>query len=286
MTIKEYLDRLEDLSNKKILVTGGTSGIGLSIVKHLLTKHAEVVVLARNLKKFEDVKNLLLKQFENAKLSCIQYDQSDDTSINQAVKEIMDKHADFYAIVLNAGIVQTKKTITYTDGYPTTIKTNFVGLHLFLQKLIPLLNDNKRFIFQGSLCAGWHIKKISTLKIQKAKMWQSYIVSKAGVEALFYHYSQIENSPHSFYLVEPGLTSTDIIRDFPSVIRQAGKVFLKVASHSPDKAALTALLALQTVTPNHAFIVPRGLATWMGYPKIKKFPKKRKKEYLLQLLEK
>lgn len=285
MSVKKYLDRLEDLSNKEIIVTGGTSGIGLSIVKHLLYKNAKVVVLARNVEKFNDIKSQLLKDYPSAQLACIKYDQSDNQSIKDAVQEIVNRHPEFYAVILNAGLIQTKKTTTYTDGYATTIKTNFVGLSLFLKELLPLLKEAKRFIFQGSLCAGWHMKKINSLKEHNLSMWQYYIISKCGVEALFYHYAYLESLPHSFYLVEPGITNTEIIRDFPSVIRQAGKVFLKVASHSPDKAALTALLALQSETKNKSYIVPRALFTCMGYPKIKKFPKKRIKEDLLKLLE-
>ena len=31
MSIKKYLEKLEDFSGKEILITGGTSGIGLSL---------------------------------------------------------------------------------------------------------------------------------------------------------------------------------------------------------------------------------------------------------------
>ena len=51
MSVKKYLNKLEDLTGQKIIVTGGTSGIGLSIVKELLIKGADVVVLARNITK-------------------------------------------------------------------------------------------------------------------------------------------------------------------------------------------------------------------------------------------
>ena len=111
-----------------------------------------------------------------------------------------------------------------------------------------------------------------------------YSFSKAGVEALFYHYTTYTNNDFSFYLVEPGLTSTDILRDFPFPIKQLGSLFLKVASHSVKKASLTALLALQeSIHP--CYIVPRSPFTWRGYPKIKPFPKKRNRPYLYNLVE-
>ena len=77
MKISAYLDKLEDLTNKKVIVTGGTSGIGLSIVNHLLYKHAKVVVMARNMKKADEVKNKLLEKYPDNPVDFIQYDQSD-----------------------------------------------------------------------------------------------------------------------------------------------------------------------------------------------------------------
>ena len=68
MSVKNYLNSLIDLSGKKVLVTGGTAGIGLSIVKHLLYKHADVIVLARNGAKFNKVKANLLESFPNGHL--------------------------------------------------------------------------------------------------------------------------------------------------------------------------------------------------------------------------
>ena len=88
MSVKRYLERFEDLSNKKILITGGTSGIGLSLTDQLLSKNATVVILARNMKKAEEVKNSLLEKYKNASLSFIQYDQSDDQSVIKAAKEV------------------------------------------------------------------------------------------------------------------------------------------------------------------------------------------------------
>ena len=256
MSVQKYLDKLEDLTGQKIIVTGGTSGIGLSIVKELLYKGADVIILARNLTKANEVKDNLVKQYQNKDISIIQYDQSDDESVIKASETIAKEHSDFTSMILNAGIFQKGK-LTCKDDIPLTIKTNFVGLKVLLDNLLPKLKGEHRFVFQGSLAAGMHQKKITTLKDKKLSAWQQYIISKSGVEAMFYHYSQLEQDQFSFYLVEPGITGTDIIRDFSAFIRWAGKIFLKVFSHSNDKAALTALLAVQSTTNKNSFIVPR-----------------------------
>ena len=283
MSVKKYLDKLEDLTGQKIIVTGGTSGIGLSIAKELLYKGADVIILARNLTKANEVKDNLASLYPDKHIDIIEYDQSDDESIIKASEVIIKEHSDFSAMILNAGIFQKGK-LTETNDIPLTIKTNYVGLKTLLDYLLPRLNGHHRFIFQGSLAAGMRQKKITTLKDKTLSSWQRYIISKSGVEALFYHYSQLKQDQFSFYLVEPGITSTDIIRDFSPFIRWAGKIFLKIFSHSVDKAALTALLAVQSTTEKNSFIVPRCPGTFMGYPKIKKFPKKREKTYLYDLL--
>ena len=284
MKIRDYLEKLEDMTNKKVIVTGGTSGIGLSLVKHLLYKHAKVVVMARNMSKAEEVKNQLLEIYPDNPIDFIQYDQSDKDSIIKACDEIIKHHQDFYAIVLNAGLIQSGKAATFVNGVPQTVNTNFIGVSTIINHLLYQLDGEHRFILQGSVAAGLHIKKLKTLKDDNPKTLKTYFISKAGTEALFYYHSQ-KNYPNiSFYLVEPGVTNSEIIRDFPSLIRKLGHPFLKAVSHSPDKAALTAMMAMQSTTHSNSFIIPRGFLSFMGYPKFRKFPHRRERQYLIDLL--
>lgn len=284
MSLQKYLDKLDDLLGKKILITGGTSGIGLSIVDQLLYKHADVVVLARNPNKSKEVKDRMLVKYPDCHLDFISYDQSDYKSIEAATDVILKEHNDFYALILNAGCFTTYKTQKIEKDMLLTIKTNFVGLAYFLNLLLPKLNNKHRIIFQGSLAAGYYFKKPDNLYKYKASSFQQYCMSKAGVEEIYNHYRSLGLKNLSFYLVEPGLTSTDIIRDFPFPIKQLGSLFLKVASHSVKKASLTALLALQE-NVRSCYIVPRSPFTWRGYPKIKPFPKKRNRPYLYDLVK-
>ena len=284
MKIDRYLNNLEDMTDKEVIVTGGTSGIGLSLVKHLLNKHAKVIVMARNMNKAEEVKNKLLEIYPDNPIEFIQYDQSDKESIFKACDEIVTHHKDFYALVLNAGLIQSSKTTTYVNDVPQTINTNFVGVSIIINRLLYQLEGHHRIILQGSVVAGLSIKKVKTLKIKNMGGLKQYFISKAGVEALF-HYHILKDYPNfSFYLVEPGVTNSDIIRDFPPIIRKLGHLFLKTVSHSTDKAALTAMVALQSTTRRKSYIVPRGFLTCMGYPKFKKFPTYREREYLIDLL--
>ncbi|HHT67002.1 MAG TPA: SDR family NAD(P)-dependent oxidoreductase [Erysipelotrichaceae bacterium] len=283
MSIKKYLNKLSDLTNREILITGGTSGIGLAIVNHLLYKGAKVVLLARNLSKAEKVKNDFIEQYPEASISIIEYDQSKEELIESAIKEINDKHPTFDAIILNAGIFSPKNETSVEGEMTLTIKTNFYGLYLFTKKLLKTNKHPHRYIFQGSFSVGYRLKKITSLRDKNISKWQQYLISKSGVESLFYHYCKYDKGPSSFYLVEPGLTGTDIIRDFITPFRQISKAFLKLFTQSNKKAALPALLALDKETKNHSFIIPRGMFSLFGYPKIHPFPEKRIREYLYDL---
>lgn len=280
MSVEKYVNKTEDLANKKILVTGSTAGIGLELVKHLLKKHAHVVMLARNLEKANKIKSDLLVTFPDGQIDIVRYDQADYDLIDSAVKEINKNHSDFFALVANAGILYPKKGEVSKQGNPLTIETNYLGLRRFLDQIIKTCHQ-KRIILQGSLAAGLHVGKKVDILNGNYRLFKQYNISKACVEALWYYYAS-NNNDNEFILTEPGLAATDIIRGFNPFIKFLGRVYLLIFSHSVSKASLTLLKALDSNCHNMDYLVPRGPFTIFGYPKLKKFPKKRRKEYLLK----
>ena len=279
MKIQKYLESIPSLKGKKVLVTGPTSGIGLALIDHLVKKDATIVLLARNINKI----NNLMDSYKDIKMDYIIYDQSDYESIDRAVKEIKDKHEDFYALVCNAGILYPPKGSVSKQGYPLTLDTNYMGLAYFLNKLVPLFK-NKRYILQGSLVASYRVTEKMSIYDNKPRLFKQYNLSKAGVESLFYHYS-VTNKDNIFILTEPGVASTALFNGFKEPIRTLGKGFIRLVTHSPKKASLTMLRGLDESLPNQTYIVPRGLSAVSGYPRIKRFPKKRIREYLVNQLE-
>ncbi len=279
MTLKKYLDTIEDLSNRKIAVTGATSGIGRELINHLAKKGASIVVLALEDDLAASLKEEFLKIYPNIKFDVVKYDQSSFESIDKTIEELETNHPDINTFVLNAGVLGEKgKTV---DGYASTIAINYLNARYFIDNLSKRVNRNIRFVIQGSIVAGLKLKKNIDFHNEKIGFFDQYNISKIYLEAYFHHlvkenkYKNIE-----YVLTEPGISATNVIRNMNVVIRGLGKVFLKIFFHSPKKASLTLLKGISRETPNGSYIVPRGLFTMSGYPKIKEFQNKRKREYL------
>ena len=279
MKVKKYLESFPSLENKKILVTGGTNGIGLAFVRHILNKNANVVLLARNINKIQSI----IDEYKDKNIEYIIYDQSDYESIDNAIDAINNKYKDFDILVCNAGIMLPKKGSLSKQGNPLTADTNFIGLYRLLKGIVPY-HSNKRYVLQGSLVAGFHQPMKRSIYNNELKLFDQYNLSKAGVEALYYYFYN-SNKDNVFVLTEPGVVSTDLFNGLKEPIKTLGKQFIKLVSHKPEKASLTLFKAIQDDTPNGSYIVPRGLNAVSGYPKIKTFPKNRQREYLIRQIK-
>jgi len=57
---------MDDFKNKKVIITGGSRGIGYSILKEFYKKNSEILTIGSNLQNLENVKkdfpNIMLKQ--------------------------------------------------------------------------------------------------------------------------------------------------------------------------------------------------------------------------------
>ena len=280
MKLSKYLESIEDLSNKKIALTGATSGIGKEFLFHLLSKNAQVVILVRESPRVDILMSEVKTKYPNSIIEVIHYDQSSIKYIEKACDELVEKYPDIDDIVLDAGILSGKgKTV---DNYPITIGINYIGVRHFIDYISPKLKKKCRFVIQGSIVAGINIRK--PVDLYKVKgMFRQYNISKIYLEAYFYKlFTENKYKNIEYVLTEPGISATGIIRHMVGPVRFLGKYFLKAFFHSPKIASLPLLVGVSNSSKNGDFIRPRGLFTMGGYPKIQEFPKKRRREYLLK----
>jgi len=100
--VKSYQTvRGEALKNRKVLITGGTSGIGLAIAKKCLDEGAYVVVTGRNKEKLDKV---LSADRTGRLLGCI-WDVADISHVKENIKRVCDLFGSrIDVLVNNAGI--------------------------------------------------------------------------------------------------------------------------------------------------------------------------------------
>lgn len=89
-----------EIANKTILITGGTSGIGLEMVKQL-SAHNIVLVMARSLEKT----TMLFQGHNNIHCYCCDLLSSED--ITECAKQIIIDHPDTSILINNAGVQYT-----------------------------------------------------------------------------------------------------------------------------------------------------------------------------------
>ena len=125
------------LINRKILITGATSGIGLALVEKLYQNNY-IVIIARNKHKIKELQS----RFPN--VVAYQADFSDLISI-QAVVNVINSEIDGLDLLINNAAVQYTPLMTDDDfavaSIADEITTNFISICYLCYFLLPLLNQ-------------------------------------------------------------------------------------------------------------------------------------------------
>lgn len=88
-------------TSRTILLTGGTSGIGLALLKQLHSQGHRLLVVARNQNR------LLHLQAEHERITTYKCDLASRLQVESLTTDISEKHADLSIIINNAGIQYT-----------------------------------------------------------------------------------------------------------------------------------------------------------------------------------
>lgn len=134
-----YLNPSEILIGKKIIITGGGSGLGFSMAQKFVQEKAEVLIAGRNEKKLSNAAQQLGCKY--LKLDVTNY-SSFKTFIQKAEKEL----GGIDVLVSNAGV--SLHEVSFFDVSPESfdiqINTNFKGPFFLAQQFISYLKNNHK----------------------------------------------------------------------------------------------------------------------------------------------
>lgn len=194
---------------KTAIVTGGTKGIGKSIILELLKQEYFVWTnYANDNKGAEQAKNDFLKICSNFKI--VKADQSNRKSFYSFISQIKKETNEVNCIICNTGLTIRKNNFEITDNEWEKIMFATINSHFYLiRDLHTLIANNSRIIFIGSM-----------MGILPHATSLPYGVSKAAVHALGKNLvKEFEGTETTVNIIAPGFVETEWQKNKPLEIR-------------------------------------------------------------------
>lgn len=185
------------INGNTILLTGGTSGIGLELVRQFYGFGNTIIVSSSSQKNLDNLKQ------EFPKLITIVCNLADSSSVQQLINQCLTEHKEINFVINNAGIQYNYTWNEETDGYnkiANEIAVNLTSPMQIIYGLLPILTTKQNSVI---------VNVSSGLAFAPKKSAPIYCATKAavhiGTKALRY---QLENSTVKVFEIIPPLVDT------------------------------------------------------------------------------
>lgn len=161
--------------HQQVIITGGSSGIGLAVAEEFAKLGAHLSLIARNQEKLQEAKEVIQSQFANAQVDLYSADVADSDNITQVITTIGEKHG-IFALICNAGTGACGRfEDTDTRTLQRVMDINYWGSVYTLQAALPYLKQSP----------GGHIGFVSSVGGYLGAIgYSSYAPSKFAVTGL------------------------------------------------------------------------------------------------------
>jgi len=228
------------MDGKRVLITGGNSGIGIVTARELAKQGAEVVLACRDTAKTAEALKVINAGATVPAINLpVELDNLD--SVRDLAANFLNRYDRIDVLINNAGVFPPKQRIT-ADGFEMQMGVNHLSHFLLTHLLLDCLKASapaRVVTVSSKLHKGGKINFDVFKGYEKYNSQSAYNGSKLanvlfGIELA----RQLEGTGVTSNVLHPGAVSTDIVRDLPWLLRKIiGMIFI-----SPEKGALTNIM--------------------------------------------
>jgi NAD(P)-dependent dehydrogenase (short-subunit alcohol dehydrogenase family) len=231
-----------DLTGKVVVITGPTSGLGKECVRILAPTGAQLVLVARNKEKCEDVISSVRDICNGPEPVCVVAEMGDLVSVGKVAREIAVRFPQVFAVVHNAGALLNSREVS-PQGNEQTIASHVLGPHLFTTVLLPnLIATQGRVVTVSS--GGMYSaelpnvdgKRTLEMRVDSYNGSKQYAIAKRAQVTLNEIWATKERSVH-FDSMHPGWADTPGVQESIPAFRRITKPILRSPKQGADTIA-------------------------------------------------
>lgn len=224
------------LENQKIVMTGGTSGLGTVVANHILNQGGELFLLLRDPSKLDQIEN-------TEKCHAIECDLANLSAVKEAIETIKSKTDKLDVLINNAGMWNFGDKKLSKDNIELTWQVNVLAPFLLMKELSPLLSKGENPIIINTASA-LHFGEIywedPTFIKKKFSGFHAYRQSKLAIILLTIAHAEKTKDKIKVVSNHPGVINTKLARGANWFI----KLFFSLFGKAPKKGAETILYLL------------------------------------------
>lgn len=198
------------LKDKVAIVTGGTRGIGLEIVRTFLKNNAKVVLFGSREESVNKALEELKNENQNYEVSGYYPDLTSIESVKEVFEKVKNQYGRIDILVNNAGVSSSVPFADYTmEEYDRVMDINVKSLFVCSKVALDYLKETKGNIINTS----------SMVSIYGQAAGVMYPTSKFAVNGFTKSLSR-ELAPLGIRVnaVAPGITETDMVKNLPEAM--------------------------------------------------------------------
>ncbi|KAG9236436.1 hypothetical protein BJ875DRAFT_227448 [Amylocarpus encephaloides] len=271
---------LPDQAGKVFMITGSTSGVGLSLAQILYAHNARIYIAARSAEKADYAIGHMKSLFPDSRGSLVylHLDLNDLSTIKSSAEEFLKAEKQLDVLWNNAGLMIPAQGSKTKQGTELQLGTNCVAPWLFTRFLTPVLRETARVRKgeggeEGGVRVVW-VSSSAAAKLspqggvemdnldygRERSAWVKYGVSKAGNILHGWEYGRRAGGEGGVLSVslDPGNLKTDLYKSLPRWQRIVVDRVLKEPIYGAYTELYAGLSIDITMENQGAFIVPWG----------------------------